>query len=125
MDPLSPYLFILVADLLQQMILLDSQHGILQDPIVDSLPCPALQYADDTLLVIKADTVQLQHLKALLDHFSSFTGLHINFEKSTFVPIGIELSLASELAHIFWVASIILSSNLPWPPAQLNQAQNC
>ena len=51
--------------------------------------------------MIKSNAVLLQHLKALLDHFSSFTGLHINFEKSTFVPIGIELSLANELAQIF------------------------
>ena len=52
--------------------------------------CPVLQYADDTLLVAKADPIQLLHLKTLLDRFSSSTGLHINFEKSTFVPIGVE-----------------------------------
>ena len=100
-DPLSPYLFILVADLLQQMVLSASMQGLLQHPIVDSLPCPVLQYADDTLLVVKADPDQLAHLKALLDQFSSFTGLHINYDKSTFVPIGVEPSLAAEMAQLF------------------------
>ena len=76
-------------------------QGLLQHPIVDSLPCPVLQYADDTLLVVKADPDQLAHLKALLDQFSSFTGLHINYDKSTFVPIGVEPSLAAEMAQLF------------------------
>jgi hypothetical protein len=48
-------LFILVADLLQHMILLASEQGLLQHLIVDSTPCPVLQYADDTLPVVKAD----------------------------------------------------------------------
>ena len=100
-DPLSPYLFIVVEDLLQQMVLLASQQGLLQHPIVDSLPCPVLQYANDTFLVIKADPIQLTHLKALLDQLSSFTGLHINYDKSTFVPIGVEPSLAPEIAQLF------------------------
>jgi hypothetical protein len=83
------------------MILLASNQGHLQHPIVDSLPCPVLQYADDTWLVVKASHDQLLHLKLLLDSFSSFTGLHINFDKSTFVPIGLSSELASSMTQIF------------------------
>jgi hypothetical protein len=40
-----------------------------------------LQYADDTLIVLKADSAQLANLKLLLQQFSAMTGLHINYEK--------------------------------------------
>ena len=35
------------------------------------------------------DTQRLQRLKDILVSFSSFTGLHINFDKSTFIPMNI------------------------------------
>ena len=65
-DPLSPYLLILVADTLQQLIHLASTNGLLSHPLYSSLPCPTLQYADDTLIIIKGDLSQLAHLKEIL-----------------------------------------------------------
>jgi hypothetical protein len=38
-DPLSPYLFILVADVLQQMLNNASANGVLQHPIIPSTAC--------------------------------------------------------------------------------------
>lgn len=55
-DLLSPYLFILMADLLQQMILHASNLGQLCHPLVNNLSCPVLQYANDTLIILQADT---------------------------------------------------------------------
>ena len=81
------------------ILLASSNQDLLHHRTVDTLSCPILQYVDDTLLVIKADHDQLLHLKHLLDSFSSFTSLHINFDKSTFVPIG--LTSEHDLAHIF------------------------
>jgi hypothetical protein len=47
-DPLSPYLFLLVADVLQKLI----QHDdVLEHPLVDGAPPVVLQYADDTLVI--------------------------------------------------------------------------
>jgi hypothetical protein len=54
-DPISPYLFIIVADVLQRLIQRASADGSLLHPIDSSLPCPVLQYADDTLILIKGD----------------------------------------------------------------------
>ncbi|KAK1694254.1 hypothetical protein QYE76_010951 [Lolium multiflorum] len=100
-DPLSPYLYLAVADLLPCLIAMESSEERLLHPLVDDLPCPVIQYADDTLLILRAEHSQVRRLKAILDLFSHATGLHINFHKSTFVPVGgVPYGLASELAGI-------------------------
>ncbi|KAK1613281.1 hypothetical protein QYE76_036954 [Lolium multiflorum] len=53
-DPLSPYLFILVADVLQRLIHEAWGLGALEHPLSADTPCPVLQYADDTLILCKA-----------------------------------------------------------------------
>jgi hypothetical protein len=93
-DPLSPYLFLIVADVLQQMIKQDNQ---LRHPLVDGMPCPVLQYADDTLIILRAEPAAARRLKEVLDLFSLATDLQINFHKSTVVPIHV---LPQDLAAI-------------------------
>ena len=97
-DPLSPYLFILVADTLQRLILLASSRGELCHPLSPHLPCPVLQYADDTLIILQGELEQIICLKNILSSFSSFSGLHINFDKSTFIPLNIPPPIAAEMA---------------------------
>jgi hypothetical protein len=46
-DPLSPYLFILVADVLQQLL---TRDAALRHPLAPERPCVVLQYADDKLI---------------------------------------------------------------------------
>jgi hypothetical protein len=50
---------------------------------------PIVQYVDDTLVLMKADTQQLMCLKALLNTFATATGLKVNYNKSNMVPINI------------------------------------
>jgi hypothetical protein len=99
-DPLSPCLFIIVADVLQQLLLRASNNGELSHPLSSSLPCPTLQYADDTLIILKGDLSQLTRLKEILSSSSSFTGLQINFEKSTFIPMNISSEIAGSMAAL-------------------------
>ena len=82
--PLSPYLFLLVADVLQQMIKL---HASIRHPAAPDLQCPILQYADDTLILVRAERQDVENLKPVLDQFSAATGLKINYDKSTMVPM--------------------------------------
>jgi hypothetical protein len=84
-NPLSPYLFLLVAETLQQLI--KSHQDTIRHPIEDSLPCPVLQYADDTLIVVRGEPNDVANLKRLLDMFADANGLKINYNKSTAVPI--------------------------------------
>lgn len=99
-DPLSPYLFIIVADVLQKMINAASLSGVLPHPLLADATCPVLQYADDTLILVKAELLAIVHLKSILDQFSSATGLDINFHKTTFVPMHVEDSLAGQMAAV-------------------------
>ncbi|XP_066384911.1 uncharacterized protein [Miscanthus floridulus] len=78
-DSLSPYLFLLVADVLQMLI--KKEAGI-HHPMADG-PCPVLQYADDTIILVRAELGDARKLKDALDMFSNATGLTINFHKST------------------------------------------
>ena len=87
--------------MLQQLITNASANGEFQHPICPTMPCPILQYADDTLIILKADETQLTALKSTLQAFSAATGLHINFEKSTFLPICIDSDSATSLAATF------------------------
>jgi hypothetical protein len=100
-DPLSPYLYLAVADLLPCLIAAGEGADRLLHPLVDDLPCPVIQYADDTLLILRAEHAQVRRLRGVLDLFSQATGLQINFHKSTFVPVGgVPEGLTLELAAI-------------------------
>ena len=72
-DAPSPYLFLLVADVLQRRYI--QFNGGVRHPLTD------------TLIVVRAEIPDVRNLKKILDNFASATGLHINFSKSTAVPI--------------------------------------
>jgi len=60
------------------MIRADTQ---LKHPTNADLPCAVLQYADDTLVVFKAEAEAALKLKEILDQFAAMSGLQINFDK--------------------------------------------
>ncbi|KAK1685445.1 hypothetical protein QYE76_046293 [Lolium multiflorum] len=93
-DPLSPYLFLLVADVLQKMV---QQDGVLEHPLLDGAPPVVLQYADDMLVIFRADAAAARHLRSILDMFSQATGLVINFHKSTLVPMHVDADVVTEV----------------------------
>jgi hypothetical protein len=75
------------------------KDGGVRHPIVDA-PCPVLQYADDTLLICRAERQDVTRLKQILDDFANATGLQINFSKSTVVPMHVNDSLLPELVQM-------------------------
>ena len=95
---MSPYLFLIVADVLQQLI---KSNIAARHPLADDTPCPVLQYADDTLIILRGELSDVTAIKQALDDFSSATGLHINFGKSTIVPMHVpEADMPPILAHL-------------------------
>ncbi|KAM0879421.1 hypothetical protein ACQ4PT_034237 [Festuca glaucescens] len=67
-----------------------AEDDVLQHPLVNGLPPLVLQYADDTLIILRAEPSTAERLKKILDDFTSATGLVINFTKSTLVPMSVD-----------------------------------
>jgi hypothetical protein len=57
-----------------------------------------LQYADDTLIIMRADDGAAAQLKLILDRFARATGLVINFTKSTMVPMHVDAGCVASAA---------------------------
>ena len=95
---MSPYLFLLVADVLQTLI---KQDGGVRHLLVADMPCPVLQYADDTLILLRGKVVDVCRLKLLLDQFSDAPGLCIDYNKSTMVPMNMSEELTDTCKAFF------------------------
>jgi len=95
---MSLYLFLLVADVLQTLI---KQDGGVRHPLVADMPCPVLQYADDTLILLRGKVVDVCRLKLLLDQFSDAPGLCIDYNKSTMVPMNMSEELTDTCKAFF------------------------
>jgi hypothetical protein len=102
-DPLSPLLFVLAADLLQSVVNKAKDMGLLRVLVNVGYTSDFLiiQYADDTLLIMKACPQQLFVLKALLNTFAKSTGLKVNYSKSSMVPINLSPERLNHLAATF------------------------
>jgi hypothetical protein len=83
---------VLGGDLLQSYINKAFREGKLKTPIPNrgTSDFPIIQYADDTIIVLQADASQLQVLKEIPQEYSTFTGLKVNFHKSSLVPINLD-----------------------------------
>ncbi|KAJ3676138.1 hypothetical protein LUZ60_003550 [Juncus effusus] len=84
-DPLSPLIFDLAVDILQDIFSKLEPHLIK----VFQFETQVLQYADDTIIFMEAHLKNLRLLALALEMFNEITGLPINWTKSAFVPIAI------------------------------------
>lgn len=102
-DPLSPLLFVLAADLLQCIVNKACTQGLFSLPIEadPSNKFPIIQYADDTILIMKASQREIFCLKGLLQSFTKSTGLRVNYAKSQMIPLNLSHEQAINLANTF------------------------
>lgn len=54
---------------------------------VDALEVTQLLYANDSLFLCEAEEIQIRHRRAILTIFKGISGLHVNWNKSSFYPI--------------------------------------
>ena len=102
-DPMSPYLFVLVMDVLSQVINFNTQ----QAPHFkfhwrcDKLSISHLCFADDLLLFCFGDVQSAMVLKKSLDMFYDFANLRVNPGKSCLFMAGIGDEVADLISQIF------------------------
>lgn len=95
-DPLSPMLFILVADSLTRFI----------ERAQEAMPCPvnsqpkSIQFADDVLIIAEAHPKTWKVIRKVLEIFADLSGLRINQAKSTTIPMGIPQQAVQVIQHI-------------------------
>ena len=114
-DPLSPFLFTLVADVQSRMMIRAKETGITEGFFVgrDRTKVSLLQFVNDTIFFSKAFTEHLQNLKIILLVFGQVSGLKINSEKNIISGINTRHELLSSLA------SVLDCRVLEWPLSYL------
>nr|CAD39801.2 OSJNBa0071G03.15 [Oryza sativa Japonica Group]CAD40206.2 OSJNBa0019J05.4 [Oryza sativa Japonica Group] len=90
-DPLSPLIYVLGAELLQRIVNRAFNLGLISKPINanDGSGFPIIQYADDTLILLKTSQKEIFCFKALLNMFALSTGLKVNYAKSSLYPLNL------------------------------------
>ncbi|KAL2244168.1 UNVERIFIED_CONTAM: putative mitochondrial protein [Sesamum indicum] len=105
-DPMSPYLFVLVTEILGLIIQqkIESQGGFRYHWRCEETRLFQLSFADDLLLFCRADASSIWVFKEGLDNFSSLSGLHTNAAKTSVQLIkSVLISL-----QIYWAMPFIL-----------------
>ena len=101
-DPLSPYLFVMMAEVLSKLLSKAAGMGFFQGIKVGlrAVTLPHLQFANDTLIFYEPKLEYLQNLKTILYSFQNFSGLTVNYAKSGLVVIGKEDRWAAMAADV-------------------------
>ena len=97
-DPISPYLFILCAEILS--ILVKNNKNITGINIGDC-EHKISQYADDTSLLLDGSERSFNESLTTIDYFTSLSGLKINSEKTQIVWIGSK-KFSKDVYHHRW-----------------------
>lgn len=102
-DPLSPYLFLLCAEILAILIRNDKNIKGIE---VGSKTFLVSQYADDTSLILDGSKASLVNTLKVLKFYASISGLVVNVEKTKVVWIGSKKNSLDKLCpedNLDWV----------------------
>ena len=101
-DPLSHFLFTLVADVLSRMLMRAEERNMLEGFRVgrNRTRVSHLQFADDTIFFSNTREEELQTLKSLLLVIGHISGLKVNLDKSSIYDINLDQAHLSRLAEM-------------------------
>ncbi|BFG29907.1 hypothetical protein CerSpe_161810 [Prunus speciosa] len=99
-DPLSPFLFTLIIDVLSRLMEKAQEHNLIHGMFTrrDRVEVSHLQFADDTIFLIGDKEEYWFNLLDLLDIFCLSSGMKINKSKCSLVGIGRSSSYLNRLA---------------------------
>ncbi|GLT47499.1 hypothetical protein SLA2020_211940 [Shorea laevis] len=84
-DPLSPFLFLMIGEGLKSLVQRAVTEGMLHGIEIgkQGMSVSLLQFADDTIIMGRADAENIHMVKDVLKWFELMSGLRINFNKSS------------------------------------------
>ncbi|GKV28721.1 hypothetical protein SLEP1_g37737 [Rubroshorea leprosula] len=90
-DPLAPFLFLLVAEALNGLILKAKEQNLYKGSKVgiEGLEITHLQFADDSIFFCEASAQNIKAIKGVLRTFELVSGLKVNFFKSALYGINV------------------------------------
>ena len=103
-DPLSPFLFLLIMEVLSIILKKTEENNLIRGFQVGAMTSVGVQishllFADNTILFCDASREQLLSTRLVPSCFQAFTGLKVNVRKSEIVPVG-EVNNLDALAYI-------------------------
>lgn len=89
-DPISPFIFIMVVEILSVMIKKGAAEGLISgfQVVEGGTTIYHFQFADDLVVFLDDTEEQVNNLKNILFAFELVAGLKVNFRKSAIVGIG-------------------------------------
>ncbi|XP_071708936.1 uncharacterized mitochondrial protein AtMg01250-like [Rutidosis leptorrhynchoides] len=101
-DPLSPFLFILVTEVLSKLLSNAIGCGSLKGVEIENQKwVNHSQYADDTIIFAHASREELYCIRQILDRFFQVFGLKMNPSKTNLYEVNVPLSELESYAGIF------------------------
>lgn len=101
-DPISPYLFLLCAEILGILIRNEKDIKVIN---IDGEEYKISQYADDTSIIMDGTPQSYDGIHRVLDFFAQVSGLKINFTKTKMVWIGSKTFSKDVFHHSRWKLS--------------------
>ncbi|KAM7481515.1 hypothetical protein LguiB_006098 [Lonicera macranthoides] len=91
-DPLSPFIFVIVSDVLNILVERAKVRGLIEGFSIgmDNVSLSHLQFADDTIFFLSKNEEKIGNLMGILDIFGYASGLKINRSKTKIVGINVE-----------------------------------
>ncbi|KAL0373968.1 UNVERIFIED_CONTAM: Retrovirus-related Pol polyprotein from type-2 retrotransposable element R2DM [Sesamum radiatum] len=124
-DPMSPYLFVLVMEVLSLLIrqIIEQDGGFTYHWKCEGIQMFQLGFADDLLLFSKADLPSVQIFKRALTIFADMSGLHANVHKSHLI-LSRSASPLRDALWLLWIFRKVTSQSgtwgyRSWPPDYL------
>lgn len=89
-DPLSPFLFLIMAEAFGMLLDKAFHRGLLEGFRVgnEGLLVSYLRFADDTLIMCRASSTQMLYLYCVIQCFEAVSGLKVNVHKRRLFGIG-------------------------------------
>jgi hypothetical protein len=102
-DSLSPFLFIMVVDVLSRLLERAKECSLIEGLSVgrENVEITHLQFADDTIFFLKDDDQNWAKLNSILESFCFISGLKLNKAKCSLVGINSDSSNVERLAAVF------------------------